>query len=265
MTTNVKGAGRAKYLANKKHQQRTPLPPRTTRQKSPAELEAERAEERAELTATPAEKRPGMKARAFAQQVEDAGWTVSRRIEGDVRTVMALRHHEGQKEILELAWDGEVRVLPFLHKVGDVTKEFTNVTVAIKLLAIPADVAAAHVSRARPGKEPSKNVSTAGLDTRPRFSPKEAPDDEVMLHIAGHKLKWRNQFTEVEEEGLVPIRGTHTRLDADDLDDMGTRQLTFCDAEGAGYRTLRLKDITSVSLEVIVPRDYEEQPKKGKK
>lgn len=283
MTNVVKGAGRARYQANRKHQQNTPLPPRKAaaeptvgaRRRSVIAEAAEAAQpiKRAPrprvakptaeapaakvspTKAAPAKRAPdkvaaptvappaakASKAQQFALAAEEAGWKVERIVKGSRKTVLATRG----EETIDCNWENDRSMTPLgSHIVAGHVEKFKHVTVAIKKLSVPAEVAASSI---KPAKVDRAEKGTRRVQMVVPFSPKESSDNEVLAALRGHTVKWTNHFTDIEESAVVPANGRQTKLELDDLDDLATRQLTFCDATGEGYRTLRLSDVVFVS------------------
>lgn len=261
MTRTVRGAGRAKYAANRKHAQRTPLPEKDVTPTVGAKRRAVIAEAVASVKRAPekvvvpiASPTPAVsKAQMFALAAEEAGWEVERKVKGDIKTVVATRG----TEVIELNWKNGKSMSPLgVHRIGGHEQSLRHVTVSMKLLAVPAEVAANAVKPSKSSKGPSTRLVKVSVP----FDPKVALDKEVLEAIAGREIHWSNGIVsgfEIEESAVVPVNGRKTRLEPDDLDDPSTRQLTFCDVL-TGYRTVRLNSITRVSTARVV----KEIPKK---
>lgn len=65
------------------------------------------------------------------------------------------------------------------------------------------------------------------------------PDSEVLERLSGRLLVYR-----VDQEATVPRAGKLTKLSA--APDPGARVLTFADAEGGGFRSVRLNSILAI-------------------
>lgn len=243
MTNTVKGAGRRRYEANKKHQQRTPLPPRnSTAIKQARDIVAE------EVKAVIAEKPQRVsKAQELALAAEGAGWEVERIINGNRKTVRATRSESG--ELLEANWENNRACEPMgFYEINGRRAKLQHVTVAKKIMATPPEVAARNAENIQAARKAPRAVSHRTLAQGVPFDPATATDEEVLTAILGREITWRNVLSNGEVEGIavVPESGKQTRLDDDDLRDPATRQLTFCDAEGGGYYTVRLSALLSV-------------------
>jgi hypothetical protein len=246
-TTTVKGAGRRKFEANKRHQQRTPLPPKGST--AVAEARAIVKEEAEKIVADKkASKEPKPERVSKAQQLaiaaEEAGWEVERSVEGTHKTLIARR---GEEE-LEAHWENDKSCVPLgWHTVGGHKAKFQHVTVALKIIGTDPDVAAANAATVSQSRKAPRAVTHRSLAQGVPFNVATATDEEVLAALVGREITWRNTLSgDITETAVVPEAGTKTRLDQDDLDDLATRQLTFCDAAGGGYSTLRLSQLTSV-------------------
>lgn len=233
MTTTVKGAGRRKYArAQAKHSQRTPLPPKGSKS-----VQEEHTKSLEEAVAPAA---PLSKAAAFALDAEKAGWTVERVREGELRTVIATR---GDEERLTCRWNGNAVLPPFAtYEVNDRTRTLPNAASARRVLAVPRATALA-AAAPKAGKA-IKRAAKAAVAFDVGMS-----DEEVLSTLRGREITWESSLAggaPVITTAVVPGNGTKTRLVEDDLDEPGSRQLTFCDAAGGGYRTVRLSKITGV-------------------
>lgn len=244
MTNVVKGAGRRKYEANKRHQQRTPLPPKGSTAVAEARKIVKEAAEEVLAVARGEKPERVSKAQQLAIAAEEAGWEVERVVKGTHKTLIARR---GEEE-LEAHWENDKSCVPLgWHTVAGHKAKFQHVTVALKIIGTDADVAAANAATAVSARKAPRAVTHRSLAQGVPFNIATATDEEVLAALVGHEITWRNNLSgDLMDPAVVPESGTKTRLDADDLNDLTTRQLTFCDAGGGGYYTLRLSQLISV-------------------
>lgn len=252
MTNVVRGAGRARHKANERHQQRTPLPPKsitdlmptTPRAKARAIVKEEAEKIVSEAKAAKSERIS--KAQELALAAEEAGWDVERIVNGSRKTLIARR---GGNEVLEASWENNRACAPMgYYSINGNKQKLQHVTVAKKIMATPSEVASRNAENMSANRKAPKAVTHASLAVGVPFDPATASDEEVMAALLGREITWRNVLSGGELTGLavVPEQGKQTKLEDDDLKDRATRQLTFCDAEGGGYYTLRLSQLLSV-------------------
>lgn len=244
MTNTVRGAGRRKHEANKRHQQRTPLPARgdTSAKKARAIVKEEATKIVEESKAKPERV---SKAQQLALAAEEAGWEVERVVKGTHKTLIATRG----EETLEANWENDKSCVPLgWHTVAGHKAKFQHVTVALKIVATDPDVAASNAATATATRKAPTAVTHKSLAYGVAFNVATATDAEVMEAVIGHEVTWANGLSggDITETAVIPLHGKQTKLELDDLDDGGTRQLTFCDAAGGGYYSLRLNQILSV-------------------
>lgn len=263
MTNVVRGAGRARHAANRKHQQRTPLPPKGLTDLMPGAADSSPAvkpkprkrptrteiiqEAVAEQVAANAVEKPAKvsKAQALALAAEGAGWEVERIVTGSHKTLRATRG----EEVLEANWDNDRSCTPLgFHEVAGRRSTFKHVTVATKILETDPDVAMANAAVAASAKKAPRAVTQRSLATAINFNVATATDEEVLAALAGREITWRNELSngELTMTGVVPMFGQQTKIVTRDEDDPTTRQLTFADAAGGGYSTLRLSSLTGI-------------------
>ena len=240
MATNVvRGAGRARHERNRKHQQHTPLPP-----KQGQVAKAKAVVEEAAQAAKPQKPTGNSKADALVAHATATGWEVTgRTVDG---SNIALVFERGSERITG-SWTNGVWDYPgHYENGGGGSRVLLNASAARKAMSTPAtEVRHTPAKAARePGAAPTKAKTTV---VKVPFNANTSSDNEVLTALRGHRIKWTNKFSELVEVGVVPINGNKTKLHDDDLDDPGTRQLTFCDAAGEGYRTVRLSSIVYVS------------------
>lgn len=65
--------------------------------------------------------------------------------------------------------------------------------------------------------------------------------------LVGRRITWFSSLSAERDSAVVPVNGKRTQITGD----AELRQLTFCDAEGGGYRTVWLSAIGTVSPEIV--------------
>lgn len=164
------------------------------------------------------------------------GWDAATDTEEPVVTFSATR---GQESI-EASWnDGKACTPLGLYSVSESTSTFQHTTVMRSILSGSPSPAKVRSGKAGKGAKPTK---ASKIPWRPDDS-----DDAKVDFVLGHEISWVNQFGAEMDSAVVPLMGVHTRLDERE----DGAQLTFCDAQGGGYRTVRLADIASVSHKLV--------------
>jgi hypothetical protein len=188
------------------------------------------------------------KPQELALAAEDAGWEVERKIEGTIKTVIATR----SEERLEASWDGAKKCKPMgTHTILGHTVYVRRVTIAHEILKMDADDA---IRNAEMRRKSGKQGTRATKDTVRMMVPFDpaSDDDEVILeHVVGRRLTWTNRLSGESDDGVVPVNGKITKIElCSDPEDLANRELTFCGADGGGWRTIRLSDIINVGKKV---------------
>jgi len=206
------------------------------------------------------------KAEKFVKASNDAGWDVEQSTDqtlardyflvvGNGETYHVATRNNEQVVISHYSgrWNGGYYI------IGSHSRKVNNVAGAIHIITIPESaVVEPRAPIGRKGPRGPRQISR-----RVPFSPADTPDRDVIEALRGHKIRWSNQYTAVEEVGIVPLNGQKTRLDDDDIDEPATRQFTFCDASGEGYRTFALRQLTYVSPGITAASNVPEPPKRG--
>lgn len=250
-TSTVRGAGRRKAAAlDAKHG------PIVGRSKSSPMRKDSIAAPVAAGTLSTRPTKPGK----FAAEVEAAGWEVERiRSKDGSKTVRASR--DGEE--LELTWSrGEKFVYPGRYSVGTHTRNVRNASEGRNIVASTKSQNAPNITVRTAEKANGVVVPVVRELTRKLpFDPMSELDDNVVAHLRGRKIIWRNSITGLYESGLVPRaeRDVKTRDGFKTVEDkatfislskseetLGRRILSFCDATGAGYRSLFVDALVQV-------------------
>jgi hypothetical protein len=274
MTTTVRGAGRTQYAASRRHQQRTPLPPRGT-----IVTTEEYAERTAELqeaamgknkkqkaaaageAAPTAEPRSAKKAREFILDAEKWGWVVTKK-EG-VNGVASVTVMRGDEAIF-IAWQDGRCLNSTTHTVGANTVKLRNASAARGAMLVP------------PGKvrrDVRKRVAACGngVSAAPAkgvlpFDIDSTPDDEVLAALLGRQIVWQNALTggteraRLEQTRFVKIQVKYreggvekTRIEEEQANNKHTKIETttagrrvFTWAAPEGFRSVALDQILQV-------------------
>lgn len=172
------------------------------------------------------------KAAIFASYAEECGWEVDRIKDGDYRTVEATRGTEslictwvGDKVIGELGeyWIGEEQI-----------RKIPNAAAGRRILE-------AEFTPPKPKSQPQRKLT--GEDMQ------DMTPEEILEAISGHKVTWVSEMTGKEETYTVPLNGSKTQVLAGYYSP-DEWYVTFCDAEGGGYRTFRLKNLIKIGRKV---------------
>jgi hypothetical protein len=276
--TVVKGAGRRRHLANAKHAQRTPLPPKEGVQRSPADLLEENAETRAIVMGrrTPSQIRADIKAKKAAQEEKSpekpsgpqsepvlksrtfflyaeaaGGWEVAYIEKENHHIVRAV----SGEEIVEAEWSLNGKRNDGLGIWVDASwsypgghRRVNNASTARKIIdAKPGNFPPPSARRVGVKRDPVKKARSVAATDRLPFNVETAPDTEVLAAIAGKKVSWLNSITDEIESGRVPATSKSTKIHESRADgSLGERILTFCDV-AEGFRSCYVSQIVRVS------------------
>lgn len=246
MTTTVKGAGRTRHAGSRKHQQRTPLPPKHNRNDLPKN------------------------ALRFLSSADEAGWKTNWSISGVWARVQA--HLDGS--VLELAWrNGTYAYEEALHTVDGRTRKVRNVSEAEKIMTNGR--LAPKPAGTPPGRKPSNGHAgrpprktqpfkpeqpktkeqvfkpNFGEDGKPHrrprrklpFDPDQSTAEYIIDMVRGRKLTWLNRTSGKEESGQVMKLAKSIQV-IDCIDNR--RAITFPQEHGGTIRTVFIDQILSV-------------------
>jgi hypothetical protein len=83
------------------------------------------------------------------------------------------------------------------------------------------------------------------------FDPAVADDPDIIEAVAGRRIVWVNRISGNNDDGVAPADGKVTKIaPGHDPENLADRELTFCGADGSGWRTIRLCDIINVGKKV---------------
>lgn len=154
------------------------------------------------------------KPESVARQIEELdGWTVERSRADTLRNVIASRGDETVRLSYMRQPDGRDTFAGGQHWQGDTFEEFTNVSAKLREMA-----------------KPSPAVIAAGTDA------------EVLAALAGRTIAWTNSMTGASETATLPRGGLHYKV----VEAKASRYVSFPDASGGGFRSVRLSAITKV-------------------
>lgn len=171
------------------------------------------------MTATKRQSRPAR----IADEIEaaDRGWTVERRKSGPERTVYATREGETVTFVFTRYASGRDVLLRASSWTTDGPVEISNVAAKVREMTAPPD---------RP----------FALDDL---------DETVLAAVAGRRVEWTHRITGKIEEADVPRASVHLTLKHPTVPGYasGERVLSFADAAGGGFRSVRLDQIRKVT------------------
>lgn len=240
MATTVvgKGAGRPAAAARRrKHDQRTPLPPR------PGVVEDAREAQAALVDTAQSDTRSHSKAQAFAEKAVAAKWDVSLDASPHGVELTATRG----AETLVQAWSNGVWQYPAsFYAFGDRTTKPRNASGASKLLVRTPEEAGAEASKVASNKhfrksEP-KDIATKMADAKRSlpFDPGLDTDEVVLTALTGQALVWYNRLSRGTESAMVSRKGARMSITPS-----GERVVTFC-CPATGYRSCLVTAILKV-------------------
>lgn len=232
-----------------KHDQRTPLPPKSGRINAAKEAIAEAKAIQAltpdplnqeidrVLTAAP-DTKSGGKARAFAEAVGKFGWTVAYSSHDEETEVTATRG----EETLYLRWDNGVFQPPSTYTIGQRTINMRNASQAKQYAARPVDTAQAELDRVTANKAFKRRTPPEAKSIRLPFDPKLATDEEVLTNLLGKPVSWTNRISNSVETAVIGKDLKRIRITTSSS---GERIVNFC-CSATGFRSFRVADLRRV-------------------
>lgn len=181
------------------------------------------------------------KAQTFADKAETLdGWTVEKKRNGEHRIVTVTRGEEA----FRFVWapnetTGRVTFHSGTHRIGEDVEPYSNVTLALRIMAEPAGSVK---SVSAPAERKTLKVN------RLPFNPDADPDDAVIISLAGKRVEWQRRMDGGTESAHVALRSPHTKITRPKDDDSpGARILHFVDAAGeSGFRSVAIGQIRAV-------------------
>lgn len=274
MTTVVKGAGRKKHAANRKHQQDGPLPPKGgpvdtqapaayTAQLVEAASKTKKEKKAKDKAAKPATDNVGAtgssvrKAEEFVADAKKWGWEPDG-IEA-VATLASVTVRRGDETIFIQWKDGRFQE-NCTHGIGGRSVKLRNASAARGAMTTPAEKVRRDVRRRVPGQKVADSMPKAALP----FDLDKATDEEVLKAVEGRQLTWRNSMSGDLERVRVPrteydtvsitkegkVVGTK-QVKANNLQTKlsttkaGRRVLTWA-APGEGFRSVALDSLLQI-------------------
>lgn len=166
----------------------------------------------------------------FAEAAKALGWEVKRKIVDGDRFVIATRGAEQYAFVWEHDDDTDRdNFASGIYTVEGQSQEWSNVSKALRLMA---------------EDEKSTRVVEARVVSLP-FDIFTDDDKTILDALAGRTVTWTNSMTGADEEGTVPARGKHTKIEYRAGETLDARTITFV-AVGTGFRSARLNTIVEV-------------------